>query len=79
MSDPFNINPYAAPPPSAPAAPIMPTSRLRRLGATDEQLVTLGAAWDEMDLDDRRVFVDNLAVLTDPELVAVLHGEGALG
>ncbi len=74
--DPLNIDPYAAPPPSVPRRPIMPLARLRRLGARAEQLEALGGAWDDMGAAEREEFVARLAVMTDPELVEVLHGEG---
>lgn len=72
------INPYAAPPapPRVPDVPIMPAGRLRRLGARADQLVALGEAWDAMTVEERKEMVDSLALMTDPQLVEVLHGDG---
>ncbi len=68
------INPYAAQNlPAVSNVPVFPIARLRRLGARSDQLEALGANWDAWGLDERRTFVDGLAVLSDPELSAVLH------
>lgn len=51
-----------------PPPPYPPNARLRRLGATDEQLAEALRAWAELAPEDRQPAWDALEALTDEEL-----------
>lgn len=58
-------NPYAS---KQQAALEIPTGRLRRLGATDEQIADARALWESIGDDEKRVELERLARATDDEL-----------